>query len=148
MIKFPKVEKALNDKNWTRNHLSVKAGISASEIYTALAGQRPMFPGYRKKISAALGIPEEELFPEEKGVSETGTIVHQGQIWFINRVGSDDSKPRQGVDVLLRMKDGQIHEGRWLRNANKWEQNVRRWRIYKLNKYVDEDEVKEWKELE
>lgn len=78
----------------------------------------------------------------------TEAIVHQGQIWFINRVGSDDSKPRQGVDVLLMMKDGQIHEGRWLRNANKWEQNVRRWRIYKFNKYVDEDEVKEWKELE
>ena len=68
MIKFPKVEQALKDKGWTRNHLSVEAGISASELYTALAGQRPMFPGYKKKISDALGVPEEELFSEELGV--------------------------------------------------------------------------------
>ena len=67
MNKYPNLEKALNEKGWTRNRLSVEAGISSSEIYTALAGQRPMFPGYRKKISDALGIPEEELFSEERG---------------------------------------------------------------------------------
>ena len=65
MIKYPKVAEALLEKGWTRNRLSVEAGISSSEIYTSLSGQRPMFPGYRRKISEALGVPEEDLFDEE-----------------------------------------------------------------------------------
>lgn len=145
---YEELKNVIAQSGKSRYRVAIDSGISPSDFYSALKGDRKLFPKWRKRISAALGIPEEELFPEEKGVSETDAIVHQGQIWFINRVGSDDSKPRQGVDVLLKMKDGQIHEGRWLRNANKWEQNVRRWRIYKFDKYVDEDEVKEWKELE
>lgn len=68
--------------------------------------------------------------------------------WTENIVGSDKGKPAQGTDVLLRLKTGEIHEGRWLRNANKFQQNVRRWKIYKTDKYVGEDEVTEWKGIE
>lgn len=76
------------------------------------------------------------------------TVVRNGEIWYINRVGSDEAKPVQRQDVLLRLKTGEIHEGRWLRNANKYHQNVRKWKVYKINKYIDEDEIEEWRPIE
>lgn len=57
-------------------------------------------------------------------------------------------KPRQGKPVLIMLKDGSIHEGHWLKNANYKEKNVRRWRIYKTGKTVPDSEVLAWIDLE
>ena len=57
-------------------------------------------------------------------------------------------KPRQGKPVLIILKDGSIHEGHWLKNANYKEKNVRRWRIYKTGKTVPDSDVLAWIDLE
>ena len=53
-------------------------------------------------------------------------------------------KPIQGVECVLVLANGQVHAGHWLEHANKYQRNTRRWKIYKWNKYVDEDEVVAW----
>ena len=57
---------------------------------------------------------------------------------------AEKTKPIQGEEVLLWMKDGEIHAGHWLEHANKYQRNTRRWKIYKINKCVDEDQVRAW----
>ena len=42
--------------------LAKEAEISTSDLYSALRGERPMYPNWRKRIAAALGKSEEELF--------------------------------------------------------------------------------------
>ena len=57
-------------------------------------------------------------------------------------------KPKQGLPVLIILKDGSTHEGHWLKNANYKEKNVNRWRIYKTGKTVPDNEVLAWIDLE
>lgn len=42
--------------------LAKRADINPSDLYSALNGNRPMFPAWRKRIAAALGVEEKELF--------------------------------------------------------------------------------------
>ena len=56
-------------------------------------------------------------------------------------------KPKQGKPVLILLADGSIHEGHWLKNANRYERNVNRWRIYKTGKTVPDSEVIAWVDL-
>lgn len=60
---------------------------------------------------------------------------------------SENLKPKQGKPVLILLADGSIHEGHWLKNANQYEQNVNRWRIYKTGKTVPDNEVIAWVDL-
>ena len=60
-------------------------------------------------------------------------------------IDANDAKPVQGEECLLLMKNGEIHAGHWLKHANKYQRNTRRWKIYKWNKYVDEGEVTGWR---
>lgn len=60
---------------------------------------------------------------------------------------SESLKPEQGKPVLILLADGSIHEGHWLKNANRYEQNVNRWRIYKTGKTVPDSEVIAWVDL-
>lgn len=41
--------------------------ICRSDLYCAIKGTKPMYPGYKKRIADALGCTIEELFPEEGG---------------------------------------------------------------------------------
>lgn len=61
---------------------------------------------------------------------------------------SENIKPKQGKPVLILLADGSIHEGHWLKNANRYEQNVNRWRIYKTGKTVPDSDVIAWVDLE
>lgn len=56
--------KAIEEKGITRNQLAMKAGISPSDLYTAIAGKKEFFPAWRKRVAAVLGVAETELFPE------------------------------------------------------------------------------------
>lgn len=60
-----------------------------------------------------------------------------------------DELPRSGKSVLLKLADGQVHEGHFILNANKYQMNIRRWRIYKpgYKKTVEFDFVQAWREL-
>lgn len=58
--------KAEMDKQHIRAFsLAKKADIASSDLYSALNGKREMFPNWRKRISEALGVPEEDLFESE-----------------------------------------------------------------------------------
>lgn len=45
--------------------LAKKADINVSDLYSALNGKREMFPNWKKRISKALNVPEEDLFESE-----------------------------------------------------------------------------------
>ena len=56
--------------------------------------------------------------------------------------------PPSGESVLIRMKNGEVHEGHYIKNANKYVKNVDRFRVYKLGKKtIPLDEVKEWRRM-
>lgn len=65
----------------------------------------------------------------------------------MNWKDASKEKPAQGIDVLMWLEDGSIHEGRFLKNANKYHMAVNKWKIYKLNRYIDEHEVIAWCEI-
>lgn len=46
------------------NKLSRIAEISQSDLSCAINGKKPFYPAWRKRVSEALGVPENELFPE------------------------------------------------------------------------------------
>ena len=56
-------------------------------------------------------------------------------------------KPPQGRPVLIFLKNGEVHEGHWLKNANYKQKNVNRWRIYKTGKTISDKEVAGWTSL-
>ena len=59
-----------------------------------------------------------------------------------------ESYPPSGVSVLLKLKSGEVHEGHFIKNANKFVKNVNRYRIYKFDKKtIDESEVVGWAEM-
>lgn len=55
--------------------------------------------------------------------------------------------PKQNEDVLLLISDGTVHEGMFLKNANKYHKNINRWKIYKRRKTLAFDEVIMWRYL-
>ena len=65
MRKYEKLIKKMEEKEIKAFSLAKKANINPSDLYSALKGNRPMFPAWRKRIAAALGVEEEKLF--EKG---------------------------------------------------------------------------------
>ena len=48
----------------SQNRLAMDARIAPSELSKAINGKIPWYPKWRKGISDALGIPENELFNE------------------------------------------------------------------------------------
>ena len=66
------------------------------------------------------------------------------------------TKPPQEKAVIILLKNGEIHEGHYLKNANYRVTNINSWRIYENNKkgrvvpdsevdtWVDKEQVKEW----
>lgn len=54
----------LKKRKITRNQLAKMSGIAPQSLYPALAGKTQMFPGWRRRIAAALEVPEEFLFSD------------------------------------------------------------------------------------
>jgi predicted transcriptional regulator len=61
---YNKLKTILKQRGLSKLQLALKAGINPSDLYAALNGSKPLFPAWRKKIGAALAIPEAELFEE------------------------------------------------------------------------------------
>ncbi len=55
--------------------------------------------------------------------------------------------PPHGQSILLKMADGSVHEGHFIKHANKYVKNVNRFRVYKTGKTVPMDEVAEWRNM-
>lgn len=63
---YEKVKEMLNTKGLKRYTLAKRANITPSDLYSALKGERPMFPNWKKRIAEVLDVPEEVLFPESE----------------------------------------------------------------------------------
>ena len=56
-------------------------------------------------------------------------------------------KPIQGEEVILWIFDGSQHAGHWLKHANRYQRNTRRWKVYKWDRYINEEDVIAWRKL-
>ena len=63
---FNELKREMSEQHITTNRLAKMANITPQDLYAALAGKREMFPGWRKRIAEALGVPEEALFSDEE----------------------------------------------------------------------------------
>ena len=61
---FEKVEALLKEKGLTKYRLAKMSKISTQDIYGILNGSKPLYPNWKKRISDALEVPEEELFED------------------------------------------------------------------------------------
>lgn len=61
-----KVTEYRTQKNLSKQKLSLLTGISPSNIYNIESGKVFPYPGWRKRLAEALGVPEETLFPISK----------------------------------------------------------------------------------
>lgn len=71
---YQALKNQLKQKGWTRHKLAREAGICPSDVYAAMSGKREMFPGWRRRIADALKVPEAEIFPDNEGANDNGTI--------------------------------------------------------------------------
>lgn len=62
-----KVKQYRTKKGLTLLQLASMTGISASDISQVENSKRAAYPGWRKRLSEALGVEEEVLFPKEVG---------------------------------------------------------------------------------
>ena len=53
-------------------------------------------------------------------------------------------KPKHAVPVLIILANGEVFEGHYLKDINKYERNVNRWRIYRTRKTVEDSAVVAW----
>lgn len=63
---YESLKQEMQRQNIKAYSLAKRAEISSSDLYSAMAGKRPMFPKWRKRISMVLNVPEEALFPESE----------------------------------------------------------------------------------
>lgn len=61
-------------KGWSKSELSRKSGVGLPEISRIEAQKLFAYPGWRRKISAALNVPEEKLFAEVGELGDTANI--------------------------------------------------------------------------
>lgn len=59
---YEKLTEELKTRNITKYKLHKITGIAKCDIYNAINGKIPMYPGWKKKIAEALGKAEEDLF--------------------------------------------------------------------------------------
>ena len=58
--------KTLNEKGISRLQLALKCQISPSDLYSAINGNKPFYPKWRKRISEYLEVDEQTLFDGKK----------------------------------------------------------------------------------
>jgi transcriptional regulator with XRE-family HTH domain len=50
-------------RGWTQVKVCTLTGIAPSDLSLIERGLRPAFPGWRRRIAEAFGVPPEQLFP-------------------------------------------------------------------------------------
>lgn len=60
---FDALKKEMEKRHITGYWLSKKTGIASPDIYAALKGTKPMYPGYKVRIAEAMECSTDELFP-------------------------------------------------------------------------------------
>ena len=64
MLPENKLKTVRLEKGFSQLDLSAKTRISPGTISNIESGKIYPYPGWRKRLSRALGLPENELFPE------------------------------------------------------------------------------------
>lgn len=59
-------DKKIQELKVSNMKIAMEAGISPSDFYQALKGQKPFYPRWRISLCEVLDLREEDLFPEEK----------------------------------------------------------------------------------
>lgn len=68
---YQKLKTLMQEKNITTNKLAKLSSITPQDLYTALKGNKPMYPNWKKSIAEALNTDVESLFIEEgKDISD------------------------------------------------------------------------------
>lgn len=65
-------------------------------------------------------------------------------IWYKPEV----TTPPHGQSILLKFKDGCVHEGHFIQHGNRYVKNVNRFKVYKYgNKTIAMDDVVGWQRM-
>jgi len=62
-----KLRKIRKEKGWSLTDVTVKTGIPEPTLSALEGGKLHPYPGYKRRLAKALGVPEAELFQEVKG---------------------------------------------------------------------------------
>ena len=65
-MEYTTLRDVIKQKNLTVRKLAILSRITPQDLYQAINGHRPFYPGWRKKVAEAFQMSEKELFPEEK----------------------------------------------------------------------------------
>ena len=64
--KYQRLRDELARQNMSARRLSQLAEMYQSDLCNAMNGKKQFYPGWKKRISAVLGVPVEELFADEE----------------------------------------------------------------------------------
>jgi predicted transcriptional regulator len=64
LTKNLKINDIIRDRGLTKSELAWMAHITLNDFYQATNGRKTFFPAWRKRISTALEMSEDEVFPE------------------------------------------------------------------------------------
>lgn len=70
MKKYQRLRDELWDRHMSVRQLALAAGMVPQSLYAAMSGRVSFWPGWRKRVAAALEMSEEELFSEEANSEE------------------------------------------------------------------------------
>lgn len=62
-MKFKVLEREMNERHVTGYWIAKHTGIASPDVYAALNGTKPMYPGYKRRIAEVFGVSVEYLFP-------------------------------------------------------------------------------------
>lgn len=68
------LRKFRQEKGLTQFALAVESGVSPQDISKIENGITKPFPSWRRKLAAALGVPEAEIFPGEVEVEQDAGV--------------------------------------------------------------------------
>lgn len=57
-----RLQEVLNERGISKLQLALKSEIAPSDLYLALNGKKPLYPGWKKRIAECLEMDESELF--------------------------------------------------------------------------------------
>jgi len=63
-------------KNWTQTELARRAGLDTPTVNRLETGMTKPYPGWKKKLGAALGVDPELLFQEVESYADTTPDSH------------------------------------------------------------------------
>ena len=61
---YETVKKEAEAQGLSIRKLAAKANMTAPDLCQAISGAKTFWPQWRKRVSEALGVPEDQLFPK------------------------------------------------------------------------------------